>query len=428
MSADLFDKCKTDGGYFGGYRAAGDGFFTRPILDPHPGPRMKFEGKERIMWSVNNYLGLAGHDELQQIAKDAVDEYGISSPMGARMMSGNTEQHIAFERSLAEFSQKEAAILFNYGYLGVIGTINSITDANDVVILDKLAHACIVDGALLSQAQLRVFRHNDMDSLEMVLKRTNRKRKGGILVVTEGTYGMTGDLAKLKEICELKDKYGARLCIDDAHGVGVMGAKGRGTADHFGVQDKIDIYFGTFAKAFAAIGGFSASDKDVVDWIAYNARTQVFAKSLPMIYVLAMQRALEIIIDGDDRRERLWECSNRLKTGLRDLGYFIGQGESPICSVFVPVVDGDVHILGGAMVKFLRENGVFVSGVIYPVIPRGLCMFRMIPTAAHSTEDVDQTVEIYKRMRDELGLTLAIEGEDRKKVAKVYGVTPEELP
>ena len=421
MSHDIFDKCKTDAGYFGEFRKRGDRFFTRPVLDPHPGNRMLYEGSEKIMWSVNNYLGLAGNDEIQKAASDALRDYGIHAPMGARMMSGNTSEHVALEEQLARFSQKEASILFNYGYLGVIGTINSLTESDDVVILDKLAHACIVDAAKLSQAQLRVFRHNDMGSLEAVLKHVNRDRKGGVMIVTEGTYGMTGDLAKLPEICELKEKYDARLVIDDAHGVGVLGEKGRGTASHLGVQDKIDIYFGTFAKSFAAIGGFSASDSDVVEWMTFNARTQVFAKSLPLIYVKAMQKALELVMDGDERRETLWQKSNALKQGLRDIGYFIGPGDSPICSVFVPVGEIDIPRDGAAMVKYLRDKGVFVTAVIYPVIPLGLCMFRMIPTVAHTDADIADTHAVFKEMRDELSLDLDIDGTHREKIGKVYG-------
>lgn len=419
---DLFDKCKKDGGYFGRLRSEGDHYFTRPTLDPHPGTRMLYDGKEKIMWSVNSYLGLAGNEEIKQVASDAVEEYSVSAPMGARMMSGNTEEHIALEEQLAELSQKEAAILFNYGYLGVLGTMQAVTGTDDIIIFDKLAHACIVDGAFISQSPFRVFRHNDMNSLEIVLKKVNRERKGGVLIVTEGTYGMTGDLAKLPEICELKEKYDARLFIDDAHGIGVMGEKGRGTADHFGVQDKVDIYFGTFAKAFASIGGFSASSRDVIEWIIYNARTQVFAKSLPMIYVKSLQKTLDMVINGDDRRKKLWENSNRLKNGLRELGYHIGPGGAPICSVFVPLGDQDVHIIGGGMVRYLRENGVFVSAVIYPVIPMGLCMFRMIPTAAHTDKDIDMTVDIFRQMKEEMNLNLEMTGSDEAKVNKAYGL------
>ncbi len=418
---DVFGKCSTDEGYFGPLRAMGDHYFTRPTLNSLPGPRMDFMGKRQIMWSVNNYLGLANNEEVKKVAAEALETYSVSSPMGSRMMSGNTDEHTALEKRLAQFEQKEDAVLFNYGYMGVVGTIDSLTDADDVIILDKLAHACIVDGSMASRAQVRVFRHNDMDSLEMVLKHVNKNRKGGVLIVTEGTYGMTGDLAPLPEICELKDKYEARLFIDDAHGIGVMGETGMGTGEYFGVQDKIDIYFGTFAKAFASIGGFSATRKDVVEWIKYNARTQVFAKSLPMIYVKSLGKTLDLIIDGDERRKKLWDISGKLKNGLKDLGYYIGGGQSPICSVFVPIGDGDIHQVGGGMVRYLHENGVFVSAVIYPVIPLGLCMFRMIPTTAHTETEVNETVAVFKKMREELNLDLTMGDEELGKIAKVYG-------
>ena len=418
---DVFDKCATAEGYFGVLRAQGDNYFTRPKLNGLPGPRMDYLGKEKIMWSVNNYLGLANNEEVKKVAAETLEYYSVSSPMGSRMMSGNTDEHTALEKRLADFEQKEDAVLFNYGYMGVIGTIDSMTSPDDVIILDKLAHACIVDGSMSSRAQVRVFRHNDMDSLEMVLKHVNKNRKGGVLIVTEGTYGMTGDLAPLKEICDLKEKYEARLFIDDAHGVGVMGKSGKGAGEYFGVQDRIDIYFGTFAKAFASIGGFTATNKNVVEWIKYNARTQVFAKSLPMVYVKALGKTLDLIIDGDERRKKLWDISNKLKNGLRDLGYFIGTGESPICSVFIPVGDGDVHQIGGGMVRYLRENGVFVTAVIYPVIPLGLCMLRMIPTTAHTQAEVDETLALFKRMREEHSLNLTMGDDDLKKIAKVYG-------
>lgn len=418
---DIFDKCAGDGGYFGSLRAQGDHYFSRPILNTLPGPRMDFHGNEQIMWSVNNYLGLANNEEIKDVALETLKVHSVSSPMGSRMMSGNTDEHIELEKKLAAFEQKEDAILFNYGYMGVIGTIDSLTDSDDMIIIDKLAHACIVDGTMLSQAQMRVFRHNDMNSLELVLKHVNKTRKGGVLIVIEGTYGMTGDVAPLKELCELKDKYDARLFVDDAHGIGVMGETGMGSGEYHGVQDKIDVYFGTFAKSFASIGGFSASQKDVVEYIKYNARTQVFAKSLPMVYVKSLTKTLDMIINGDDRRQRLWTVSNTLKNGLKDLGYYIGTGESPICSVFIPLGDEDVHKVGGAMVKYLRDNHVFVSAVIYPVIPLGLCMFRMIPTAAHSDEDVAQTIAVFKQMKEVLNLDLTMGEGDLKKIAKVYG-------
>jgi glycine C-acetyltransferase len=419
---DIFDKCRTDGGNFGIMRAQNDHYFTRPTLPPIADRVMEFQGKQTIMWSVNNYLGLADSREIKEVALKAIEEFGVSSPMGSRMMTGNSPYHQELEARLAEFAQKEAAFLFNYGYLGVLGTIQSVVGQDDVIVMDKLAHACIVDGAFMSQGQLRVFKHNNAENLEAVLKHVNRSRKGGVIILVEGVYGMTGDLAILPEIVQLARKYDARIFVDDAHGWGVMGNHGRGTADHLGVQEDIDIYFGTFAKSFASIGGFSASQKDVVEWITYNARTQVFAKSLPMVYVKTLGKALELVMDGDDRRDAMWKNANSLKTGLRELGYYIGPGDSPICSVFIPVRDETVETVGVRTVSYLRERGIFVTAVTYPVIPLGLCMFRMIPTAVHTQEDVAETVAVFKSMRDELGIDLKIEKEDQAKVRKVFGV------
>jgi glycine C-acetyltransferase len=418
---DLFDKCRGDQGYFGIMRAQDDHYFTRPTLPPIPGRRMAYEGNETVMWSVNNYLGLADSEEIKQAAMEALSEYSVSAPMGSRMMTGNTAYHQSLEGELADFAQKEAAFLFNYGYLGVLGTIQSLVTPDDTIVMDKLAHACIVDGAFLSRGQLRVFKHNNADNLESVLRHVNKNRKGGVLILTEGVYGMTGDLAILPEVVELARKYEARIFVDDAHGWGVMGEHGRGTADYLGVQDGIDVYFGTFAKAFASIGGFSASSKDVVEWIMYNARTQVFAKSLPMVYVQSLRKTLELVKAGDDRRERMWRNSAALKDGLRELGYFVGPGESPICSVFIPVREEAVETVGVRTVGFLRERGIFVTAITYPVIPLGLCMFRMIPTTIHEPEDVEQTVAVFKRMRDELGIDPTIAGDDLTKVKKVFG-------
>ena len=423
---DLFAKCHTDGGYFGKMRAMGDDEYTRPVLPPNPNRHMQFKGKEHIMWSVNNYLGLANHPDVLNVAHQAIDEFGVSSPMGSRMMSGNTEYHLSFERELAEHAEKEAAFLFNYGYMGVIGTIQSLVGKDDTVIMDKLDHACIVDGAFQAQAlngaQLRIFKHNSMENLEQVLKRVNRDRTGGVMIVTEGVYGMTGDLAPLKDIATLARKYDARIFIDDAHGWGTMGPNGKGTAAHFGVQDEIDIYFGTFAKSFASIGGFSASDKAVTDWIAYNARTQVFAKSLPMVYVQTLRKTFELVKAGEDRRAKMWARSNELKDGLKELGFYVGPGESMICSVFVPLGDESIEAMGAATSGFLRKNGVFVTAIAYPVIPLGLLMFRMIPTAMHEAEDVQETLTVFKNMRDNLGLRLTMNEEEDKKIRKVYGI------
>ncbi|MGA2585847.1 MAG: pyridoxal phosphate-dependent aminotransferase family protein [Candidatus Aminicenantales bacterium] len=400
---DLFDKCQTDGGYFGPFRARGDHYFSRPILDPIPGREMIFQGKKVVQWSINNYLGLAENEELKALSVEAARTYGASAPMGARMMTGNTEHHIALEKKFADWLQKEDAVLFNYGYLGVLGTIASLVDSNDTILVDKLSHASMLDGVFVSQAKFRVYRHNDMNSLESHLKHVNKDRKGGVLIVTEGVFGMKGDIADLPAICALKDRYGARIYIDDAHGFGVMGPGGRGSGEYFGVHDKLDIYFGTFAKAFAAIGGVSATTKPVAEWIRYNARTQVFAKSLPMIYVAVLSKALDIIAHDDARRQRMWANANKIKSGLRDLGYEVGDVPSPLCAVYVPA--GDIN-LGMAIIKALRDLGIFITGVIYPVVPKGILLFRMVPTASHTDEDIRRTIAAFKTVRDELKLNL----------------------
>jgi glycine C-acetyltransferase len=400
---DLFAKCRTDGGYFGMFRAREDYFFTRPVLDPHPGRVMEFEGKKVVQWSINNYLGLAENEELRNLAVEAAKTFGPGAPMGSRMMTGNTRAHLDLERKFAEFMGKEAAILFNYGYLGVLGTIQALCDTQDTILIDKLAHASMVDAMFMSRAQFRVWKHNDMESLELHLKKVNKHRKGGVLVVTEGVFGMQGDIAPLDEICALKDKFNARLFVDDAHGFGVMGENGRGTGEHFGCQDKIDIYLGTFAKAFAAIGGVAGAPKDVVEWIRFNARTQVFAKSLPMIYVDVVSRALDFIAGGKERRARMWEVNRKLKAGLRELGYMVGEVPSPVTPVFVHFKDVQIAM---AIVRGLRDQGIFITGVMYPVVPKDIVLFRMIPTASHTDEDIARTVAAFKKVRDDLHLDL----------------------
>lgn len=422
---DIFDKCSTDEGYFGHFRVAKDRFFTLPVLDGIPGPRMKCQGKQTIMWSVNNYVGLAGDADIKETAIQTAQEWSISGPMGSRMMSGSTRDHLNLEKALAAYSQKEDAFLFNYGYMGVLGIITSLCGPDDVLIVDKLAHACIIDAAFSAKGGqggkpvVRFFRHNDMNDLESVLKSVNKTRKGGVMILCEGVYGMTGDLADLPGITVLARRYEARVFIDDAHGIGVMGAQGRGTADFFGVQNEIDIYFGTFAKAFASIGGYSASSEQVRDWIAFNSRTQVFAKALPMIYVKSLQVTLEKIIDGDDRRALMWECSRRLREKLGVLGLHIGPGESPICAVFIPAGEHLLDIIV-RILTYLRQNGIFCTGVMWPVIPPGLVMLRMIPTAAHSEEDVDETVKVFKAMRDDLEIEFSLKKDEIAKVGKIY--------
>ena len=405
---DLYDKCRGDGGYFGYYRARDDFYFSRPVLGGQPGPRMTFQGKEVIMWAINNYIGLAGNPEVRDAVRRSVAEWGTYSPMGSRMLTGNTEKHLALEKELAAFLQKPAAVLFNYGYLGVIGTITAMIGPEDMVLMDKLAHASIVDGTLLASMgrRFRTFKHNDMDHLEKRLKAANEKRKGGLLIVTEGVYGFRGDVADLKTMCDLKERYGARLFVDDAHGIGVMGENGIGAGEYRGVQDRIDFSFGTFAKAFAAIGGVTAGEPEPIRYIKYNARTHVFAKSLPMVFVDAVAKSLELIKKHPEYRERMWFIAKRLQDGLVDLGYDIGDTESPVTPVYVPA--GDMAT-GMEMLRTLREDyGIFCSGVVYPVVPKGVVTFRMIPTAAHSEEDVDITLDGFRQLRDRLKLDLSL--------------------
>jgi glycine C-acetyltransferase len=365
---------------------------------------MTYQGKKVIQWSINNYLGLAENEELRAVAVEAAKKYGPGAPMGARMMTGNTQEHLDLEAKFAKFMGKEDAIIFNYGYLGVLGTIQALCDKSDTILIDKLAHASMVDAMFMSQAQFRVWKHNDLDSLELHLKRINKDRKGGVLVVTEGVFGMTGDLAPMADICFLKDKYDARLFVDDAHGFGIMGPNGRGTGEYFKCQDKIDIQLGTFAKAFAAIGGVAGSTHAVCEWVRFNARTQVFAKSLPMIYVKVVSRALDFVADGNDRRARMWDINAKLKAGLRDLGYMVGEVPSPVTPVFVHFKDMQI---GMAIIQKMREEGIFITGVTYPVVPRDILLCRMIPTASHTDEDVTRTLAAYKKVRDELHLDLA---------------------
>ncbi|MFC1905548.1 aminotransferase class I/II-fold pyridoxal phosphate-dependent enzyme [Chloroflexota bacterium] len=405
---DLFDKCLTDAGYFGYYRVNQDNYFTQPILEGLPGPRMVFRGKEVIMWAVNNYLGLANNADIKEVARKSVEKWGTFTPMGSRMLTGNTEQHIALEQKLAGFLQKPDAILFNYGYLGVIGTLTALIDKNDQIIIDRLSHASMIDGTMLASygRRFRTFQHNDMADLENQLRESNRYRKGGILIVTEGVFGMRGDLADLKDICELKEKYEARLFVDDAHGFGVMGKNGRGLGEHAGVQDKIDLYFGTFAKAFAAIGGVAAGEEAPIEYIRYNARTQVFAKSLPMLFIDVLSASLDLVANQPELREKMWYITRRLQNGLLELGYDIGDSRSPITPVYVPAGDAET---GMAMIKMLREEyGIFVSGVTYPVVPKGVVLFRMIPTASHTDEDVTKTLDAYRQLRDRLKLDLSL--------------------
>jgi len=399
---DIFERITADRGPIGQYQQAGHGYFAFPKLEGEIASHMKFRGKEVLTWSLNNYLGLGNHPEVRKADADAAAEYGMAYPMGARMMSGQTRKHEELERELAAFVQKEDAFLLNYGYQGMASIVDAVTSRNDVIVYDSEAHACILDGMRMSLAKRFVFPHNNMENFEKQLERATRRAEqqgGGVLVITEGVFGMAGDLGNLKKIAELKDKYNFRLLVDDAHGFGTMGPTGMGTGEHFGVQDKIDLYFSTFAKSMAGIGGFIASKKEVVDYLRYNMRSQTYAKSLPMPMVIGALKRLEMLKTMPELRTKLWDVVNTLQNGLKENGFDIGKTESPVTPVYMHggLVEATNLILD------LRENyNIFCSMVIYPVIPKGDILLRLIPTAMHSLEDVDVTIKAFKECHAKL--------------------------
>jgi len=402
---DIFEKIrKSSGGPIGQYRDKADGYFAFPKLEGELGPHMRFNGQEVLCWSLNNYLGLANHPEIRKVDAEAAARWGMAYPMGSRMMTGQTALHERLERELADFEHKEAAFEFNFGYQGIVSTIDSLLSRQDVVVIDSEAHACLIDGTRMHLGKVFKYKHNDIVSCEQKLKVATREAEasgGGILLITEGVYGMTGALGILDQIVALKKKYSFRILIDDAHGFGVMGPTGRGTSEHFGVMDDIDIYIGAYAKSMATIGGFVASDKDIITFLRYNMRSQMYAKSLPMPIVEGCLKRLEIIRskEGDERRAHLWEVTRRLQNGFRELGYEIGPAEA--CVTPVALKCGINQATNIAV--DLRENyHIFCSIVTYPVIPPGMLIFRIIPTAAHSIEDVDRTLAAFKDIKERL--------------------------
>ena len=392
---DIFDKFKENRGPLGQHQGIGHGYFLFPKLEGEIQPRMKFRGKEVLTWSLNNYLGLANHPEVRKADADAALEYGLGYPMGARMMSGQTAKHEELEEQLADFVGKEASYLLNFGYQGMTSVIDTLLSRNDVVVYDSDSHACILDGLRMHIGKRYVFPHNDIANLEIQLERATKlaeKTCGGIMVITEGVFGMAGDLGKLDEIAALKKKFNFRLVVDDAHGFGTMGATGAGTGEHFGVQDEIDIYFSTFAKSMASIGAFVAGERDIIDILMYNMRSQVFAKSLPMPLVIGAMKRLELLKSKPELKENLWKIVIALQSGLKEKGFNLGVTESPVTPVFL---QGGVAEATN-VIKDLRENyQVFCSMVIYPVVPRGVIMLRIIPTAVHSLEDVAYTIKAF---------------------------------
>ena len=401
-TVDIFEKIKTDKGNLGQYQKEAHGYFSFPKLEGEIGPRMKFRGREVLNWSLNNYCGLANHPEVRQADAEAAAQYGLAYPMGARMMSGQTSKHEELEKQLAAFESKPDAFLLNYGYQGMISIIDAICGRNDVIVYDAEAHACIMDGVRLHMGKRFVFQHNDMDSLRKQLGHATslvQKTGGGILVITEGVFGMAGDLGQLDQIAALKSEFNFRLLVDDAHGFGTMGATGAGVGEHFGVQDQIDMYFGTFAKSMAGIGAFIAAKEEVCDFLRYNMRSQIFAKSLPIAMVIGLMKRLELIKTQPQIRENLWTIVEALQKGLRAENFDLGVTNSPVTPVYL---SGSVPE-GTNVIMDLRENyNIFCSIVIYPVIPKGQLLLRLIPTSSHTLEDVEYTIKAFSEVRKKL--------------------------
>ncbi|MDZ7691829.1 MAG: pyridoxal phosphate-dependent aminotransferase family protein [Balneolaceae bacterium] len=396
---DLFDKLEGRPGPLGEFTSEGYGYYTFPKLEGPIGPVMKFNGEDVVVWSVNDYLGIGGNPEVKETDIEAAKEYGYSTPMGARLMTGNSDEHEALEQDLAEFVHKPSALLLNYGYQGIMSVIHALVDRNDYLIYDELSHACIVDGKQLAMSDKSVYKHNDIESFEKQLKRAHRNLgpKGSVLVVTEGVFGMTGDLGILKEMIALKEKYPFRLLVDDAHGFGTMGDDGSGTGTALGCHDGIDVYFGTFAKSVALIGAFVATEPRVVEFLKANARSQIFAKSVPMPIVVSARKRIQLIKDNPQWRDQLWENATKLREGLREIGYNVLPSESPVTPV---LTKGSTDLCQTIMRKLREEHGVFVSGVTYPVVPKGTVLLRLIPTAAHTDEHIEQTLKGFNAIKD----------------------------
>lgn len=389
-------------GELGKYASQGHGYFTFPKLEGEIQPRMLFRGKEVLCWSLNNYLGLANHPEIRKVDAEAAAEWGLGYPMGSRMLTGNSNLHEKFEDETSEFMGKEDTYLLNFGYQGMLSIIQSLTDRRDVIVYDQLAHACIIDGMMLSLAKRFVYAHNDMEQFEDRLQKASKiveKTGGGILVITEGVFGMKGDLGRLDEIVKFKDKYQFRLLVDDAHGFGVMGAGGRGTPEHFGVMDKVDVVFNTFAKSMAMIGAFVSGDEKVIKFLRYNLRSQIYAKSMPMPLVAGALKRLEMLRSHPELRENLWNVVNALQAGLRSRGFDIGITQSPVTPVYLK---GGTEEAAKLIIDLRENHRIFVSVVTYPVVERGELMLRIIPTASHSLEDVEITLNAFEIIRDNM--------------------------
>lgn len=402
MVKDLFERIQSNKGPLGKWASQAEGYYVFPKLEGDLGPRMQFHGKEILNWSINDYLGLANHPEVRQADTDAAAKYGAAYPMGARMMSGHTDSHEQLEQELAAFVMKESAYLLNFGYQGIMSAIDALVTKNDIIVYDVDAHACIIDGVRLHMGKRFTYKHNDLESMEKNLQRATKmalETGGGILFITEGVFGMRGQQGKLKEIVEMKKKYNFRLLVDDAHGFGTLGKTGAGAGEEQGCQDGIDVYFSTFAKSMASIGAFLAGDKDVIDYLKYNLRSQMFAKALPMIQTVGALKRLQLLRDNPSLKDKLWENVNALQNGLKDHGFNIGDTNTCVTPVYLEGSIPEAMV----MVNDLRENyNIFLSIVVYPVIPKGIILLRMIPTASHTLRDIEETLTAFDAIREKL--------------------------
>lgn len=398
MAQDIFERIKANRGPIGQHAKESHGYFTFPKLEGDIGPHMIFRGKKRLNWSLNNYLGLANHPEVRKADTEGAEKFGLAAPMGARMMSGNSNYHEQLEAELSTFVEKEDTILCNFGYQAMVSAIDCLVDRRDVIVYDAESHACILDGVRLHMGKRYVFKHNDIEDCAKQLERATKLAEetgGGILVITEGVFGMRGDQGRLKEIVDLKKKFNFRLFVDDAHGIGTLGATGGGTGQEQGCQDGIDVYFGTFAKSFALIGGFISSDEQVVEFLRYNMRSQIFAKALPLPLVYGALKRLELMRTKPELKENLWKITNALQKGLVDAGFEIGETDSCVTPVYM---NGSIPESTN-LIYDLRENyNIFCSMVVYPVVPKGMIILRLIPTAVHTLEDVNYTIECFSKI------------------------------
>lgn len=402
MVKDLFERIQNNKGPLGKWASQAEGYYVFPKLEGELGPRMQFHGKDILNWSLNDYLGLANHPEVRKADADAAVQYGAAYPMGARMMSGHTKYHEQLENELAAFVMKESAYLLNFGYQGMVSIIDALVTKNDIIVYDVDSHACIIDGVRLHMGKRFTYKHNDLESMEKNLQRATKmatETGGGILFITEGVFGMRGQQGKLKEIVAMKEKYNFRLLVDDAHGFGTLGKTGAGAGEEQGCQDGIDVYFSTFAKSMANIGAFVAADKDIIDYLKYNLRSQMFAKALPMIQTIGSLKRLELLRNSSEIKDKLWVNVNALQNGLKERGFNIGDTNTCITPVYLEGSIPEAMV----MVNDLRENyGIFLSIVVYPVIPKGIILLRMIPTASHTIADINETLAAFEAIREKL--------------------------